>query len=66
MEVKRFSINKPEVRSGRQEGRPFIRVNRDKGDCWISISDGEIGLTAYLSDTELEQLIRDGCWQLRG
>ncbi len=60
MKVKRFSIGK-----GLQEGRPVIRVNQDKGDCWISISDGEVKLTAYLSDTELEQLIIDGCWQLK-
>lgn len=59
MEIFSFSINPDDVKVGRQEGEPFVRVsNPCPCGCspkpFVSISDGKVGVTVrFETETEL-------------
>ena len=67
MEIKRFIINPNEIKKGAQKGRPFIQIKREDDQAIISISDGEIGLVAFLSPRETyymtQGVMLQGSWE---
>lgn len=61
MKVTRFAIDPALVERGQQIGAPMLRTNLYEAGCsiptWISVSDGDVGLTVELNYAEAQSIL---------